>query len=387
MDNSTEKRILTTHVGSLPRPASLIPLLMKQDEGGPVDAVELAAAVSESVTDIVGKQIQAGVDIVSDGEMSKWSYTNYMKHRIAGFDGESETQLLAPADLVENKEFAEHLRSSGVANPLKPPACTGPLAVKDTSALQADLDNFSLAIQTHQPMRAFMNAASPGVISIFMPNQYYQSDDDYVSALAQVLQNEYESIVNAGFDLQLDAPDLAMGRHTAYTDLSLDQFKRAAHRNMLALNHATRNIPPERMRMHLCWGNYPGPHTHDIPISEVFDIVMQARPAYILFESANARHNHEVATFEERRNDIPDHKVLVPGVLDTNSNCVEHPELVAQRLLRFANVVGRDRIVAGTDCGFSTVASRPRVFPSLVWQKLAAMRDGANLASDKLWRH
>ncbi|MGE0315819.1 MAG: cobalamin-independent methionine synthase II family protein [Lautropia sp.] len=383
--SATHHRILTTHVGSLPRPDSLVPKLVSIDRGDARMTEAVATEIAAAVDDVVARQITAGVDLVSDGEMSKMSYTNYLKHRLTGFDGEG-TPLNGAADLVANPAFAAFMQGNAQENPLAPPACNGPVAPRDDALLQADLANFRAALDRHPPVGAFMNAASPGVISMFMANRYYPDDDAYVEALADAMRGEYEAIVAAGFDLQIDAPDLAMGRHTGYRHLSLDEFKRVAHRNMLALNHATRGIDPARMRMHLCWGNYPGPHTHDVPIAEVFDIVMQARPNQLLFEAANPRHAHEHAVFAERAAEIPQDKLLIPGVLDTNTNCIEHPELIAERLLRFAAIVGRDRVIAGTDCGFSTVASRPRVFPTLVWQKLDAMREGARLASEKLWR-
>ena len=382
---STAHRIPITHVGSLPRPAELITLITAQDRGDAVDGSRLAALVRGAVRDVVAKQAACGVDIVSDGEMSKMSYTNYMKHRLSGFDGVAGP-LMAPADLVANPEYVQYLRSQDVQNPLNPPACTGPIAVKDRAFLEADLANFADALAEAGSPRAFMSAASPGVISIFMPNQYYASEDAYVEALAEALADEYESIAAAGFDVQLDCPDLAMGRHMAYKALSLEEFRRRAARNVEALNHATRNIAPERLRMHLCWGNYPGPHTCDVPVGDVLDIVMKARPRTVLFEASNPRHGHEHATFAEKRHLIPDDKVLAPGVVDTNTNVIEHPDLVMQRLLAFANIVGRERVIAGTDCGFSTVASRPRVFPTLVWQKLQAMREGADRAARLLWR-
>jgi len=378
-------RILSTHVGSLPRPDALIPLLQAQDAGKLSNPSELRQTITTAVNDAVQDQLRAGVDHVSDGEMSKWSYTSYIVHRLSGFGGEGKP-LLAPQDLVDNSDFAEHLRSNAEDNPLNPPACIAPLEPKDEAPLQRDLSNLQEAVLLHKPMSAFMNAASPGVLSIFMPNEYYPDEDAYIDALADVMRDEYEAIIAAGFDLQIDAPDLAMGRHTAYRFQTIDQFKETAQRNLAALNHATRNIDPTRMRLHLCWGNYPGPHTHDVPLAEVFDLVMQARPSKLLFESANARHAHEAQVFKDKASKIPDDKVLVPGVIDTNSNCVEHPEVVAQRLLRFADIVGKDRVMAGTDCGFSTVASRPRVFPTLVWKKLAAMSEGARIASEKLWR-
>ena len=329
-------------------------------------------------------QINAGVDIVSDGEMSKPSYTNYLKDRLNGF-GDGTTQLMVPEDLEKNPRFAAMLAKNAEDNPLAPPACVGPISTKDTSALETDLRNFRKAADRHHPSAAFMNAASPGVISIFMPNEYYATEDEYVFALAGAMSEEFSTIVDAGFDLQIDAPDLAMGRHTFYKHLSTADFRRKAERNVEALNAATKDIPAERMRMHLCWGNYPGPHTCDVALDTVFDIVMKARPQVLLFEAANPRHAHEHLTWSELKAGIPDDRILCPGVIDTNTNCVEHPELIAERLENFARIVGGERVMAGTDCGFSTVADRPRVFPDFVWQKLRAQRQGADIAAGRIW--
>ncbi|MEZ5660422.1 MAG: cobalamin-independent methionine synthase II family protein [Burkholderiaceae bacterium] len=379
-----EKRILTTHVGSLPRPAELIAPIVAKDRGGDYDAEALQALIAQAVDAVVKAQIEAGVDIVSDGEQSKPSYTNYMKDRLNGF-GEGGTDLMMPQDLELNPNFRAMLARNDVANPLKPPACIGPVSTKDKAPLLEDLRNFRAAVDRHRPAGVFMNAATPGVISIFMPNAYYRSEDEYVFALADALAEEFEAIVDAGFQLQVDAPDLAMGRHMAYKNLSLEEFRSRAQRNVEALNHATRNIAPEQMRMHLCWGNYPGPHTCDVAIGSVLDIVMKARPQTLLFEAANPRHAHEHRAWAERKRDIPDDKILCPGVIDTNTNCVEHPELVAERLEQFAAIVGGDRVVAGTDCGFSTVVDRPRVFPDFVWQKLKSQREGADIAARRIW--
>ncbi len=379
-----DKTIRTTHVGSLPRPDELIAPIVAKDRGGDYDPEALEAMVARAVDGVVAAQIAAGVDVVSDGEMSKPSYTNYMKDRLNGF-GEGSLGLMMPQDLEQNPGFAAMLARNGVANPLKPPACVGPISLRDRAPLDEDLRHFEAAVRRHRPAGAFMNAATPGVISIFMPNAYYATEDEYVFALADALQEEFEAIVAAGFQLQVDAPDLAMGRHMAYKTLSLEEFRSRAQRNVEALNHATRNIPPGKMRMHLCWGNYPGPHTCDVPIADVLDIVMRARPQTLLFEAANPRRAHEHRVWAERRREIPDDKILCPGVIDTNTNCVEHPELVAERLERFAAIVGGDRVMAGTDCGFSTVVDRPRVYPDLVWQKLAAQRQGADIAARRIW--
>lgn len=376
-------KILTTHVGSLPRPADLIAPIVAKDRGGAYDEAELNALIQKSVNDIVKAQLDAGVDIVSDGELSKPSYTNYLKYRMNGF-GDGKTKLMVPEDLAANPDFMAALAANKENNPLAPPACVAPVSIKDTAPLEADLANFAAAKAEHGATRTFMNSATPGVVSIFMPNEYYDSEDDYVWALADALQDEFEGIVAAGHDLQVDAPDLAMGRHTFYKHKSDAEFRKAAERNVEALNHATRNIPAERLRMHLCWGNYPGPHTHDVPLDQVLDIVLKAKPQTLLFEAANPRHAHEHRVWAEHKDMIPDDKILCPGVIDTNTNSVEHPELVAERLENFVRIVGVDRVIAGTDCGFSTVADRPRVFPSFVWQKLSAMRQGADIAAKRV---
>lgn len=377
-------RIRTTHVGSLPRPPDLIAPIVAKDRGQRYDRDALDRLISNAVDDIVSAQIDAGVDIVSDGEMSKPSYTNYLKDRLNGF-GDGTTQLMVPEDLERNPAFAAILARNAEDNPLAPPACVGPISAKDTEALDTDLRNFRKAADRHGASAAFMNAASPGVISIFMPNEYYATEYRYVFALAEAMAEEFRAIVDAGFDLQIDAPDLAMGRHTYYKHLSTADFRSKAERNVEALNEATKGIPPERMRMHLCWGNYPGPHTCDVALDVVFDIVMKARPQVLLFEAANPRHAHEHRVWSELRAGIPDDRILCPGVIDTNTNCVEHPELIAERLENFAKIVGGERVMAGTDCGFSTVADRPRVFPDFVWQKLEAQRQGADIAARRIW--
>lgn len=378
------KSILTTHVGSLPRPEQLIEPIMAKDNGKLYDADVLSELVSKAVDEVVALQLASGVDIISDGEMSKPSYTNYLKERLNGF-GEGSTRLMIPEDLAQNPNYVASLSINKEENPLAPPACVGPVSINNLAPLETDLKNFTTAAKKHNAKRTFMNSATPGVISIFMPNEHYNSEDEYVFALAEVLSQEYEGIVAAGHDLQIDAPDLAMGRHTFYKDRSDEEFRRAATRNVEALNYATRKIAPEKMRMHLCWGNYPGPHTCDAPIADLLDTVMLARPQTILFEAANPRHAHEHRVWAELRNQIPEDKILCPGVIDTNTNTVEHPELVAERLENFANIVGGDRVMAGTDCGFSTVASRPRVFPDFVWQKLKSMRKGADIAAKRIW--
>ncbi len=377
---SSQGRILTTHVGSLPRPDDLVALLVAKDRGEAHDAAALAARVRQAVDEIVAKQVACGIDVISDGEMGKISYVNYLKHRLKGF-GEPAPLEWTPQDLEDHPDYLASLRSS--APPQHPPACRAPIAVADRAPLAAELETLRAAVARAKPEGAFMSAASPGVIAQFMPNRYYKSEDDYVTALAVALADEYETIHRAGFVLQIDCPDLAMMRHMAYAKLSLADFRRIAARNVAALNHATRNIPGAAMRMHVCWGNYPGPHTRDVPLKDIADLVFGARPQAILFEAANPRHGHEWEELAEL--DIPDDKILVPGMIDTNTNHVEHPKLIAQRLVRYADIVGRERVMAGTDCGFATLASLPRVHPSIVWTKLKALADGARLASEKLF--
>jgi len=374
-------RILTTHVGSLPRPDDLIDLLMAQDADEAHDAALLARRVREAVAEVVAKQVETGIDVVSDGEMGKVSYVNYLKHRLAGF-GEPAPLEWTPADLLAHPGFLASRRRNPVRR--DPPACRGPISVKDRAPLEADLANFRAAAERARPVDAFVPAASPGVVVLFMPNKFYPSEDAYVEALAAVLQEEYEAIWKAGFVVQIDCPDLAMSRHLAYANLPLDAFRRVVARNVEAINHATRNIPAAALRMHLCWGNYAGPHTHDVPLKDVADLVFKARPQAVLFEAANPRHAHEWEDLKSVR--IPDDKILVPGVIDTNTNHVEHPQLVAQRIGFYADIVGRERVMAGTDCGFGTFAKLPPVYPSIAWEKLKALVEGARLASARLWR-
>lgn len=374
-------RILTTHVGSLPRPDDLVALVLARDKGDPGDPDLLARRTREAVADIVARQTAAGIDIVSDGEMGKVSYVNYVKHRLDGF-GDPAPLDWDPADLVAHPEYKAGRRGTSASGD-DPPACRGPIAPRDRAPLDDDLANFTAALGAASAAGAFMNAASPGVVAHFMPNHFYPSHEAYVEALADALAEEYEAIHAAGFLLQIDCPDLAMARHMAHAGDDIAAFRRAAAFNVEALNHATRNIPPEAMRLHICWGNYPGPHTHDVALRDIADIVFRARPRALLFEAANPAHAHEWEDWPAF--DIPDDMVLVPGVIETTSNRVEHPRLVAQRLFRFAQIVGRDRVMAGTDCGFSTMAGLPRVWPSVVWEKLRALAAGAAMASDELW--
>jgi len=375
-------RILTTHVGSLPRQPDLLALMQKKSRGEAVDAAQLASVLKASVADIVKRQVDAGIDLVSDGELSKPSYATYIADRLTGFGGESKGDV--PADLRDFKDYSRHLVEIGGVVPRGGhTCCQGEVMVKDLSGLDEDLTNFSAAVTAAKPVGAFMNAASPGVVAVFQKNAYYPSEDAYVEAVGEALRIEYEAIVAAGFQLQVDSPDLAMGRHIAFQDLDDAGFLKVIDRNVQALNNALCNIPADKVRMHLCWGNYAGPHHRDIPLKAIAERVLRAKPRHILLEGANPRHEHEWAVFKDVA--LPDDKVLVPGVIDSTSNYIEHPEVVAQRLTRYADVVGRERVMAGSDCGFSTFSGYPTVHPDIVWAKLASMVEGAQIASRSLW--
>lgn len=378
---STE-RILTTHVGSLPRPDCVCDLLRKKVGGSPLDDGIFDEAVTEGVNVIVARQKAAGIDIVSDGELSKLGYANYITDRLTGFEGDSPR--VPGADLAEFPAYAQKLgeRRKG-ALPLPRPCCTGPIEVKDRKPLDNDIRRFHEAVDKHAPTGAFMNAASPGVIAVFQPNRFFATHAGYLEALGAVMREEYEKIVDAGFDLQIDCPDLAMGRHTIFKDEDEKTFLRHARDQIDVLNDALEGLPAERLRMHLCWGNYEGPHHKDIPLEEIIDIVLMAKPQTLLFEASNPRHAHEWKVFAAC--DLPDDKVLCPGVIDSCSNYIEHPELIAERLLRFADIVGRERVLAGSDCGFSTFAGDGLVDPDICFAKLESMAKGAEIASSKLW--
>ena len=370
--------ILTTHVGSLPRPPALLEVMQARAEGKPSDDKAFAQLLSDSVKDVVARQVKIGIDIVSDGEYSKPSYATYVQERLTGFGGEFKGH--PPADMLDFRAFARHQVDTGGLVPKTGGACcVGPVTPKDSKALNEDLANFRAAVDLAHPKAAFMNAASPGVVAVFQKNEFYKSDDAYIEAVAEALRPEYEAIVNAGFLLQIDSPDLGMGRHFEYYQLSDEAFVKIAERNVAALNHAVRNIPAEKIRTHLCWGNYEGPHHRDIPFAKIARAVLGANVKYFLIEGANPRHEHEWAVFKNIK--LPDDKVVVPGVIDSTSNYIEHPELVAQRILRYADVVGRERVQAGTDCGFSTFRGFPTVFPDLTWKKLESLVEGARIAS------
>ena len=380
------KRILTTHVGSLPRPQRVVDQLFAQDSGMNYDPAQFERVMADETEAIVSAQVASQVDIVSDGEMSKISYATYIRHRLTGFEI-GEMPRATPKDLDDFPDFKERLAKLGATPKYHRPICTGPIAVKDLSGLQRDIQNLLTAQKKSGAQRAFMNAASPGVIAVFQPNRYYASNEQYLEALATAMQTEYEIIVEAGLDLQIDAPDLGMGRHIRFRDDSEQEFLRNANLQVEALNHALRNIPAEKVRMHICWGNYEGPHHHDIGLDRVIGLVCQAKPATILFEGANPRHAHEWEVWQDAQEKglVPEDKVLCPGVLDSVSNFIEHPRLVAQRLLQYANIVGRERVMAGTDCGFGTFAGFGAVHPPIAFAKLKSMAEGAAMASKVLW--
>ncbi|MBV8771673.1 MAG: cobalamin-independent methionine synthase II family protein [Deltaproteobacteria bacterium] len=375
MRRSTE-RILTTHTGSLPRPQDL--LQMVQRRGAMHDT---ASTVTRAVTEIVRKQLEVGVDIVNDGEMSKPSYATYVKDRLSGFDGEAAPMALA--DFSDYPEYGERFMSQGVMQKLARPACTAPVTCKDTTAVQTDIANLKAALAQNNAAEAFMSAASPGVISIFLANRYYNKHEDYLAALAEAMRPEYQAITNAGIILQIDCPDLAMGRHIQFPDATPAEFRKNITVHVEALNHALEGIPPECTRMHLCWGNYEGPHHRDVPLRDIIDIVFKANVCGISYEASNPRHEHEWTVFEDVK--LPDGKVLIPGVIDSVTNFIEHPELVAQRICNVARIVGRENVVAGTDCGFATVAGYSAVDAKITWAKFQSMAEGARIASRKLF--
>ncbi len=378
MKRSTE-RILTTHTGSLPRPRDLTTTLEAMDAGTAPDPQTFDARVHSAVAEVVRKQIEAGVDIINDGEQGKVGYSTYVRYRLTGFEGQSSVPIRA--DWADFPEAATRYgRLGGTARP----ACNGPIAWKDKGAVLKDIATLKAALAGVQSAEVFMTAASPGVIAHFLRNEHYPSRDAYMARLADVMKEEYDAIYQAGFLLQVDCPDLAMGRHLAFPDLSTQEFLKIAAANIEALNHALRDIPPDRLRMHLCWGNYEGPHHRDIPLKDILGIVLKARPQAISFEGANPRHEHEWTVFREVK--LPADKVIIPGVLDSTTNFIEHPELVAQRIVRYAQLVGKENVIAGSDCGFGTFArSNPVIEPEIVWPKLRAMAEGARLASKELW--
>ncbi|NOD93694.1 epoxyalkane--coenzyme M transferase [Ruegeria sp. HKCCD4884] len=372
-------KILTSHVGSLPRTQDVVDFIFARENNEAYDAAAFDVCMTEAVSKTVRKQVEAGVDIVSDGETSKISYATYVKDRYAGFSGDSPRN--APADLKMFPSFLERLANDGGTPQYARPMCTGEVRSKGQGELEKDIANLKAAMAQYGAERGFMNAASPGVISLFLQNDFYPKREAYLAALADAMKEEYETIVASGLDLQLDCPDLALSRHMLFTDLSDDEFLKIADMHVEALNHALQNVPQDRVRVHICWGNYEGPHCCDIGMDKVFTTLMATKARYILFETSNPRHAHEWAVFRDRKAEIPDDKVLVPGVVDTTTNFVEHPELVAQRIERFTDIVGADRVIAGSDCGFGTFAGFGAVDPQIAYAKLASLSEGAKLAS------
>jgi 5-methyltetrahydropteroyltriglutamate--homocysteine methyltransferase len=378
-------RILATHVGSLPRPPVLRDLILAREAGGAVDAARFEAEAAGAVADTVARQVAAGIDVVSDGEMSKPSYATYVKHRIAGIGMDEAAvargrDMMVSLDRLDHPDFTTPTNFSAVAFP----ACLGPLSYADRAPLDGDIAHLQAAIGQTPPAEAFMTAPSPGILTRFVVDAYFQDEDAYVEALAAAMRTEYAAIVDAGFLLQIDCPDLGSARHNQHRGKTDEEFRRIAGRNVAALNAATEGLPAERMRLHICWGNYEGPHTHDLPLAGIADICFAARPMGFSFEAANPRHEHEWEDLAALR--IPQDKVLIPGVIDSTTNFVEHPRLVAQRICRYAAIVGRERVLAGADCGFGTaVTHTPMVAPSVVWAKLRALSDGAAIATRRLW--
>ncbi len=380
MKTSTD-RILTTHVGSLPRPQDVVDLLFAQDRGEAVDMKLFDTVMTRGVNDAVKKQVQSGVDIVSDGETSKISYATYIRHRLTGFEGDSARPT--PQDLDDFPEYRDRLVAAGHSATYKRPVCKGPIQVKDLSALKKDIENLKTSAAANNAGEAFMNSVSPGTIAVFQPNEYYPSHEAYLGALADAMRDEYEMIANSGLLLQLDCPDLAMGRHSRFKKLSDEEFLRNAEMQVEALNHALKNVPADRVRLHVCWGNYEGSHVHDMDCRKIFPIAIKVKPMALLVEASNPRHEHEYQAWKDIK--LPDDKVLVPGVIASSSNYVEHPEVVAMRLINFANVVGKERVIAGTDCGFGTFAGFGAVYPEFCWMKMKSMAEGAAIATKKLW--
>ncbi len=379
MSNGT--RILTTHVGSLPRPQDVVDVVFADDRGEHVDPERFEHVVGDAVADRVRHQVDAGIDLVSDGEMSKIGYATYIRHRLSGFEV-GDVPRATPADLDAYPRFRDRLAQSGGSARYLRPICRGPITYEHPEPLQRDLAHLKAATDGEPVAGTFMNAPSPGIIALFQPNEYYDTLDGYLDAIGEAMKHEYEAIVAAGVQLQIDAPDLAMGRHIMYRDRSDAEFVRSAERHVEAINRALREIPADRVRLHICWGNYEGPHHLDIDLPKIVDVILRAKPATLLFEAANPRHAHDWATWRDAT--IPDDKVLAPGVLDSTTNYIEHPELIAQRLLTYAEIVGPERVVAGTDCGFGTWAGFGAIDPDICWAKMRALAEGAQIAGARV---
>src|SRR5271165_1697415 len=380
---TSQDRILTTHVGSLPRPPELKQLLVRKDQGEAYDKNELDRLVRQAVIDIVRRQASVGVDIVNDGEMSKPGYSTYIADRLTGFAGHEPAK--PRLDTREHPNFvAAYERMTG-GNTARRAVCVGPISWRDREPLKQDIANLHAALDQVEVTEGFMTAASPGLVPVFQNNSYYPSHETYVEAVAAAMQEEYEAIAEAGFVLQLNCPDLAMARHTSFQDLDEADFLKRAEFHVEVLNHALQKVPADRARIHICWGNYEGPHDHDIAFAKVAPILVKSKPQALVVEAANPRHAHEWNVWQDVK--LPDDKILIPGVLDTSTNYVEHPELVAQRICQFADIVGRERVIAGTDCGFGTFAGYGKIDPDIAFKKLGAMVEGAAIASKRLWGH
>jgi 5-methyltetrahydropteroyltriglutamate--homocysteine methyltransferase len=380
MKTSTD-RILTTHVGSLPRQQDVVDLLFAQDRGDPYDEEQFNEVMRRAVRDVVNRQGEIGIDVVSDGETSKISYATYIRHRLTGFEGDSARPT--PKDLDDYPEYRDRLVKAGHSATYRRPVCKGPITVKNLQPVELDIAHLKEAIATVKVVEGFMNAVSPGTIAVFQPNEYYPSHEAYLEALANAMREEYEMIVKSGLLLQLDCPDLAMGRHSRFKELSDEEFLRNAEFQVEALNHALANVPADRVRLHICWGNYEGSHVDDMDCMKIFPIALKVKPQALLIEGANPRHEHEWEAWKALK--LPADKILIPGVIASSINYVEHPQVVAQRILRYADVVGRERVIAGTDCGFGTFAGFGPVFPAFGWMKLRSLVEGAQIASKRLW--
>jgi 5-methyltetrahydropteroyltriglutamate--homocysteine methyltransferase len=378
---ASSERILVTHVGSLPRSQAVTDVLFARDRGDAVDAAAGSATIAHAVREVVRRQVESGVDVVSDGEMSKISYATYIKDRLTGFAGDTPRE--PGQDLVEFPRILKRLAEGGATAKYQRPRCVGEIRVRSLEPAKADVQNMQAAVSGAAPSEAFLNSASPGVIALFQPNEHYKSQDDYLEAVAEAMRAEYELITASGLLVQIDAPDLAMGRHTMYRDRSVEEFLNRAAKHIEVLNHALRNVPRDRVRMHVCWGNYEGPHHHDVPLERLLPVVARAKIGGLLIEGANPRHAHEWAVFRDVR--VPEDWIVIPGVISSTTNYIEHPLLVAERIGRYADLLGRERVIAGSDCGFGTFAGFGPVDPDVTYLKLRSLAEGAAIASRRLW--